>query len=421
MNRLLKLVWSTLALVSVGVATAAGQYVNPLFSRIEQTIKHNEPDWTLMNAWPAPTGQSIGLRWRSDQHEVFALVILQPTLADAISLFQDDGLGALPVKTPRKSLKIGDECYIVQSGIRIAVVLRKTNILVRLGSDSTPPELMARFAAHIGSALEEFITGIDPNKAKNEELTQQLEKGELALKQGDYRSAIEAFTEAVRLQPKSAEAHFRLGTAYYESGEYKKAITSLEEAMRLKPDFFDALVKLGESYQHSGLYGKAVEVLQKAVSLRPEHIEAKTALGTAFIRAGEPEAAVTVLREVVRMAPESALVYATLGQAYRLTGKFVEALNVLAEAQRISPEDAVVHNYLGQTYESLERQTEALAAYRRALELKSDYAEAHYNLGLLHLTRGERSAAEAEYLILKNLRSDLADALQRRILSAQRD
>lgn len=407
-----------------------------LYLKIENSIRENEPAWTLLNAWAGPHGRAMGYRWKLDQHEIFVMVIRQPSIADAVTLFQDDGLGPLPGKTDPLKLDVGDECYLRRAGPHTVVVIRKDDLLIRLGSDSSGPEWLSRFARHIGNALAPITTS-HRKKAelalaakRYEEAIEEFREairveGETAeayqglglayLQSGDRAKAIESFKEALRLKPDWAQTHYELGQSYYEAGNYKSAANSLEEAVRLQPDFFEALISLSKAYQHSGLHASAVTVLQKAVLLRPANLDTRTSLGAALILAGQPQDAIAVLEELVRLSPESALVYANLGQAYRLTGKYQEALNALTQALRISPEDPVVHNWLGLSYETLERKAEAMAAYRRAIELKSDYAEAHYNLGVLYLVLGDRNQAEHEYNVLKSLNSDLAHALLQRM------
>jgi tetratricopeptide (TPR) repeat protein len=394
---------------------AVAQQSDPVFLKIELAIRQDEPQWTLMNRWSGPQGRSAGLRWKSDQHEIFAWIITERTVDEAIRFFEDDGLGTLPNKTPRRTLNIGDGAYLRQAGPHTIIVLRKGNLLVRLGSESSGAELLSRFASHIGAALDESSVTASNAKEVTGSAEGHYRQGVDYLKAGDKTKATEAFREAVRLRPEWAAAHYQLGMVYYETGEYKAAANAFEEAIRLQPEFFDALSALGKTYQHLGLHVRAVEVLQKAVLLRADNIDARTALGTALILAAQPQEAVAVLREAARLGPESALIYTSLGQAYRLSGKFDEALIALEQALRLSPEDAAAHKYLALTYTDLGRQRDALAAYKRAIALKADYAEAHYNLGLLYVAIGERSQAQAEYEVLKRLRSDLADALLRRI------
>src|SRR6266567_650979 len=115
MNKALKTILGLVVLSSASTLLVA-QQGNPLFFKIEKAIREKEPDWALMNRWPDPQGQSIGYLWRSDEQEIFVRIIRERSTAEAISYFQDDGLGAAPGKTPRQNLDIGDECYPRQMG-----------------------------------------------------------------------------------------------------------------------------------------------------------------------------------------------------------------------------------------------------------------------------------------------------------------
>lgn len=438
--------WLFYILLSCASPSASAQHSNPLWGQIETRIREQEPDWTLMDTYPKPQHQEAGLfRWKQDENEVVAWIIMQSSIEKAILLFQDDGFGPVFGKSPAEKLDMGDACYVRHLKGNSIVVLRRNNVLARIAGKTLAIKTLLRFTYHIDALL-----GVGPDRPKT-----AFEKGEEAMAEGRYEDAIEefkkaiaqgdsdsskaqhalgraylkldrreeaiaAFRAAIRHSPELAEAHYDLGRAYYESGQFNTAATSFEEAIRLNPDFFDALLALGKTYQHSGMHAKSVDVLRKATLLRPDAIDAKSELGAAFILAGQPEEAVPVLREVVRLSPQSAFGFTNLGQAYRLMGKFQDALSSLQEALRISPTDPVAHNYLGLTYQSLDRHQEALAAYTQSIALKSDYAEAHYNLGLLHLARGDRNQARNEYEILKSLSSDLANVLLEKIAASKR-
>lgn len=438
MNRALRV---SLGLIFLCCCASAVFPQQPLWGRLETRIRQKEPDWTLMEIYPRQQNQNLGLfRWRLDEKEIFAWIIVQPSVAKAVFHFQEDGFGSMPDKSPPQKLDIGDACYVREARGNAIVVLRRNNVLARVSGNALAIKTILRFVRHIDALI-----GMRPDKPKS-----AYEKGETALEEGRYEDAIEefkkavdqgdgesgeaqhalglaylkldrrdeaiaAFKEAIRLRPNFADPHYDLGRAYYESGEFDTAAVSFEEAIRLNPEFFDALIAVGKTYQHSGRHTKSVEVLRKATLLRSDAIDAKSALGAALNLAGQPEEAALVLREVVRLSPRSAFAFANLGQAYRLMGKFHDALNSLREALRISPGDSVAHNYLGLTYQSLDQQQEALAAYRQAIALKSDYAEAHYNLALLQLALGDRNQVQDEYNILKGLNSDLADVLLRKL------
>ena len=57
---------------------------------------------------------------------------------------------------------------------------------------------------------------------------------------GDFDKAIADYTQAIRLDPKDAEAHFGRGCSYSKKGDHDKAIADFTDAIRLNPKHADA-------------------------------------------------------------------------------------------------------------------------------------------------------------------------------------
>jgi len=72
-------------------------------------------------------------------------------------------------------------------------------------------------------------------------LTQALWGGGLdALKSGQYRDAISAFTEYVRLRPSDASGYLELGRAFMQQGSIADAIANFGKSLQLNPNNPDA-------------------------------------------------------------------------------------------------------------------------------------------------------------------------------------
>ena len=67
-------------------------------------------------------------------------------------------------------------------------------------------------------------------------------------KLGFYKDAVEAFKQAIRIAPDSANAHCNLGYAYDKLGFYKDAIEAYKQAIRIDPDYANAHGNLGRVY-----------------------------------------------------------------------------------------------------------------------------------------------------------------------------
>ena len=79
--------------------------------------------------------------------------------------------------------------------------------------------------------------------------------------------AIEAFVEAVKVDPQTIELHFALGSLFRRRGETERAIRmhqTLIEREDLKQDLkLQALVELGQDYLKAGLLDRAEEIFDK--------------------------------------------------------------------------------------------------------------------------------------------------------------
>jgi cytochrome c-type biogenesis protein CcmH/NrfG len=78
-----------------------------------------------------------------------------------------------------------------------------------------------------------------------------------------YAEAVEAFKEAIRLEPDNASAHFGLGWAYLGLDRYAEAVEAFKEAIRLEPDNAWAHFGLGEAISHAETLRRVLGSLQR--------------------------------------------------------------------------------------------------------------------------------------------------------------
>src|ERR1039458_2737477 len=77
-----------------------------------------------------------------------------------------------------------------------------------------------------------------PNVAASADAAAEaFQKGLSYLDKEEYDTAIAAFTEAIRLNPKYFGVYESRGEAYENKGDYGKAIADFTEAIRLNPSF----------------------------------------------------------------------------------------------------------------------------------------------------------------------------------------
>jgi tetratricopeptide (TPR) repeat protein len=78
-------------------------------------------------------------------------------------------------------------------------------------------------------------------------------------KRGYFEKALENFGQAIRLDPKYAEAYFRRGTLRSNFGQKQKAIEDFDQAIRLNP-------KYAEAYNNRGIARAGLKDLKGAIA-----------------------------------------------------------------------------------------------------------------------------------------------------------
>jgi tetratricopeptide (TPR) repeat protein len=81
------------------------------------------------------------------------------------------------------------------------------------------------------------------------------QQGKKAFSRNDFDAAIRCCNEAIRLDPKDADAYCYRGLAYGDQGEHDKAIADFTEAIRLDPKCAAAYLCRGEAYPRKKRHG----------------------------------------------------------------------------------------------------------------------------------------------------------------------
>ncbi len=104
---------------------------------------------------------------------------------------------------------------------------------------------------------------------------------------GDVRRAEDAFDEALRLDPRSYEAHYALGSLLARSGRDAEAIDRFEDAVAHNPNFAAAHLALADARRRSARIASSLASYRRAIELEP---------GNAAARFGEAMALVLLQR-----------------------------------------------------------------------------------------------------------------------------
>ncbi len=163
----------------------------------------------------------------------------------------------------------------------------------------------------------------------------------------NLEQALDAFREALRLQPTAAEAHLGLGNVLLEMGRLAEAAESYRQALALRPDYAEAHSNLGVVLFEQGRMTEAVASYRLAIQVRPDYAEAFNNMGNALKELGRLDEAIASFAESLRLRPNFADAHGNLANALTVRGQVSEALASYRQALRLRPDLAWIRtNYL---------------------------------------------------------------------------
>jgi tetratricopeptide (TPR) repeat protein len=228
--------------------------------------------------------------------------------------------------------------------------------------------------------------------------------GTAMAQQHRFPEAIRHYTKALRLRPGYATVYNNLGNVLTEQGQLDEAIGHYTRALQLKPDFIGAYSNLGRVFAQQGKLDEAVVQYQAALAWQPDAAEVHYNLGNALLRQGQLARAITHYTRAVELKPVWAEAHNNLGSALDDAEQVADAITHYLSALRYKPDFAEAHNNLGDALLDQGRVAEAIAQFRTAVSLKPAWAEAYYNLGLAFTRQGQIRDAIAAYRTALQLR-----------------
>ena len=179
---------------------------------------------------------------------------------------------------------------------------------------------------------------------------------------GDFLSAIEKYTKALNINPKSVAAYNNRGIAHKHMGNFEAAIKDFTSALNIDPKHGSSYYNRANAKHHMGNLESAIEDYTKALTYKPKDSK----------------------------------IYNNRGVAHRDSGSLEQALKDFTSALGLDPKSATAYNNRGMTHAKKGNLENALKDFTSALNIDPNYGSAYYNRGVANQKLGNTAAAKRD-------------------------
>jgi tetratricopeptide (TPR) repeat protein len=223
-----------------------------------------------------------------------------------------------------------------------------------------------------------------------------IRRGDAHQMQGDLKSAIADFTQAINLSSSNANAFTNRGFAYLAEGDYDRALADFNVAIRLRPRSSYPYGGRGKTYERKGLHERADADLDKAVSLPPNDGVSYAQRAEVAISRNEFEKALADLDKAIKLQKEAPMFHLERGEAYVGLGNYSQAVSAYSEAVRLEPRNPIPYARRGYALYNQGQYDRAVADCTQAISLNLRFALAYGFRGYAYNGKGDYDRAVAD-------------------------
>lgn len=153
--------------------------------------------------------------------------------------------------------------------------------------------------------------------------------------------------EALVLDPKSVDAHVRMGEIYFRLGWPKSGMDSFRAAAELAPEATLPKVRIVGGLIEQKLFVEAEDACLQFLSGDQENVDLWLALGQVFETQDKLREAFTTYGQVLSLDPERSEAYARQGRLFCRFGQYDAGRSACGKALELDPDNMLAHAYMG--------------------------------------------------------------------------
>jgi tetratricopeptide (TPR) repeat protein len=201
-----------------------------------------------------------------------------------------------------------------------------------------------------------------------------------------YDLAIADMASAMKLDSNNIDYHILLADIYVESLQSRLALKTMERAVSLNPDKIPTLLKYAEMQLILQFHNESMETINKILFRDPLNADAFVLMGINFKETGDTTKAIVAFKKATNLKSE--LTDAWLNVALLKGAKNEkDALDYFNTAIRLDSTNAAILHAKAHYLQTLNQPDEALAIYRQIGILDPHYKDAFFNSALIYIEK----------------------------------
>jgi predicted Zn finger-like uncharacterized protein len=191
-------------------------------------------------------------------------------------------------------------------------------------------------------------------------------------KRNDYSLAQDSIRAAIDRAPTRAPFHYELGLILKGAGKAPEALEAWKQAVKLDPGYADAWEAMGQVYLDAGRYKDATAAFEAALKADPARAGVHALIGDAQSQAGRWNQAIASYGAALKADPNLPGVYYRLGRAHSEMGQYDKAIGFYQRGLASKPDDAQGWYHLGYALKERGKKREAVDAFKNYLAKAPD-------------------------------------------------
>jgi Tfp pilus assembly protein PilF len=241
-----------------------------------------------------------------------------------------------------------------------------------------------------------------------------MEKAEQSLNAGDVEKARIELKNVLQIDPKDAQAYFKLGNIFEQKKEYRKAFGNYSKAAELDPENSEYQAKLGRFHLLlAGDVDKATEYMDRVLAKDNNDVNGLLLKAGILLKQGNVADAKEIARSIYNNHPDNVENSIFLASLYSRDKLYSEAIAVLEEAVKKKPDNQQLLSLLGNALFINKDYSRSEQVWKRILNEHPDVFRNHVALAIFYQKIGE--SAKAEEVLRTAITTDEED-IQRKLV-----